>query len=1806
MTSYFFLISNLRKFIRRFLFLLCCMLLFISNVIAHDVNSENNNSMFIWNEGEVTASNAPEIRPDWIVSSDLFSGGHFLQIIIPSEELKKLKDKSVSLNYNISAPNMGKYQVWARVGFEYARSPIEWRIADENSPWVGVPAGRHTINPTLGPNSTPIGWLLLGEVSKLPAENCQLQIRIREPSADGTLRFGMDCFVLVAPKENFHPEGILKPNQTYDRPIDKAAFTNEFIMPEVPMGERSSIQLSGLWQVARYDDPNMDVRPHEPIRQVPKLEDLHWQGITVPSSAWNTQPLVFGHRLLYRTHVRIPESATVSGRSFFFHFAGTNWIVSVFVNGTLMGTHKGVLVPWDLDVSKGLRAGSNEVILAVKGSWYAHDAHARGLSLEYLRTTLNTPEALRQSRWIAPIWPSLKGEGNGVDYGIVDTVTLLSTGAIYVDDVFVRPSVLKHSLDADITLRANGTSPRLISLQCEAISERTGEVEHVFPTVDTNVQAGQEYIIKVGDAWRNPKLWWPVAQPDMYRMRVTILEQGQVLDVYEQKFGFREITVDGTKIRLNGTVRNFWNWVGVSGSPQNTNEWLVRFREEGNRFYRFGRDSDISRFFPNRAAELDFFDQNGIPGRLSTCIDGMMINYDLLNPLVWANFREHIDQVTRAYRNHPSIMLYSLENEILYITAHNIFSNSLDMIESEFSGLVNIARQNDPMIPCITDGGGALKNASLPVSCLHYPEPATANFQPDPRYFPDNLYSLKKVSDHSARWLWDHKSPLIIGETFFYAGKQEDQAWIGGDSVFQNRASADIAATQYVSRLIEGYRWAGVAGICPWVPLDRVAGARSTFSDLAVFTRRSALRFRAGSQGDILVKVLNDTLSDAPIRFSWQIQIGGKKRVGGSELLHIVPGNGQERTLRFTLPITEKRQEGVLILNAQQVGTSATFETTKSISIFPLLGRLILPKSTPIYVYEQGTTLATYLTIHGITAMSLSSLSGITNKRSGVLIIGSDILKAEEVRTPILRRFAERGGRVIVLEQTVPLRGAAIPVGMEPIPNSGGSIAFSQALGLPIFNGLQKNDFIEWNNGGATYRVAYNPSKSGGRNLVSCGSGLRETVLTELPCGDGVIILSQLCIGTSIEKEPVAEQLLVNLVNYVANYRVETGTVAVLTSGSDELIHKTLDKIGVPFSVINDLKIALSDPKRYRVLIVKASPPVLDSLAQSKQVLDTYVTNGGWVMLWGLEPKGLPVFNRLVGKEHSIRPFRVERVTLKTPEHPLVATIGNRDLTFYGKREIMHGDLFRSQSLFSYVIDAGENIAPFTRPTGATEDQFIYQPTYSHDDPFALVDGLVNADSWRYTYKMWVNPNGPAPLEFNFYKPEMLRAIRLWNNVNYWSIKDLDIIFDGDQGRAIHVVLPANGRMVDILLATSQRVSKSITLIPRTWREDNTANTQPGIRLVGLDEVEFLRVPSPESESPIPFDSAGGLVAYPRGKGGLILNQVNISGLDDLPDAEERKRHLIATLVQNLGVRLGTSKTISSIKLVVPNVLQVGQSIQLETEMIMADGTIVPLGKEVQKTFTVANNAIAKLDKQGVVTASTLGQTLVSMRTIIDGKEYIASANLCVLGGKQIEHNTKPQVRPENGIWKIAQIGPSTRGGASIPTNDSLLIASNGRDVYFGADEYTYVFQPITVTVKDTSLQNKLGKGSVTATIESVSPAGPYAAAGLMLRDGYKEDANHANLRVNAKGELVLVYRSSDFPSSNVLPFGKITLPATLRLEWRDTMLIASRKEGNQWHVLGQVTAPFTQDTRLTAGLAVYSNDNEQFCMSRFTDIVIR
>jgi beta-galactosidase len=1247
----------------------------------------------------------------------------------------------------------------------------------------------------------------------------------------------------------------------------------------------------------------MDENTYEPVRDLPAPDDypLRWMGVEVPGDLRRRPELRMAHRVFLRTRVEVPSE--LAGRGFHLHFSGTCWIASVLVNGRFVEGRQSVLVPWDCDVTGHVKPGAtNEIVVGIKSPWYAMDPQGRGTSIDDLR---NVPVShLRWSQFVDAIYPSSKGEGQGHQTGIINPVKLIVTGPAYASDVFVRTRVAGKRLDADVTIANPTADAANLSVTCEAMHEKTGKVEKMFGPVEAAVPAEASRTVSLGGAWPDAELWWPEADPDLYVLRTTLRRDGKPIDVHEQPFGFREVGIDGKHFLLNGVRWHFWNWVDV-GDVGTEAEWLEKYHAQNDRFHRIASDHD--RLFGYREKALDFFDRHGIPGRLSTCIDGMFITHDVNNPLVWKNFAHHVRQVVKAYRNHPSIMMWSLGNELMFVTCRLRYHARYRELEEKAAELSRIAQDLDPTRASFQDGGGDL-GALIAMNCQHYSWETGQGFPACAYQYRilDDGPIMPRPRDPAELYMWDGKKPLVLGEVFYYSGNVSKMAWVGGPDVFRGRSFADQAAARYARIAIEGARWQDVTAICPWV--RGLPGTEVSFAPRAVFVREHNTCFAARSTMKRTLGIFNDGRNGDPLSLEWWLVLDGKEvDHGRTPRYHVPPGRHENVPLEIKMPPTSKRKDGELRLELSS-GEEVVFQDTKPVSVLP-------PTAGPIPGLD-GDSLAVIDFEDGSVIRWLRKLgqpftdlhwSDPVPAAVNVVVVGRGAISPhnKKVLAPALREAVLAGKTVLVLEQTEPLERYDLPLAgieiaglaeqdrqrREEFREAGGrsgSISFPVAPAHPVLDGLKPRDFFTWADDeftpgvdDANFRLSYATPATGAIALVQAGNELGLAPMIEVPVGEGSYLLSQMLIAEKLYAEPVADRLLGNMLAWAAaRSAAEPGRTIAYLAGDDTL-DGFLAKTGLLCETAPQVEAALEGD----VAIVRANADALARLADHKQAVTDFCDSGGWLMLVGLDEKGLDAFNRLVGFPHRIRPFRREAVVLHHRDDPLLLGLSDRDVNMQSDQVLAAWKhlYWISDRVFSAVVD-GKEIASF----GGTGEPVV-----------KVTNGMTNEDFWQYIY--YLDAEGSS-ITFDFGRPETITAIRVKPTAApYYYLKDVEIRFDGD-AKPVPFTCQRGEGLQDVPL--EPRTASKVTIAVKShYPGDSTKD------LVGIDLVEIDRRLPPESDGkPALLTKPGGLVKYPIGQGGILLNQ-----LDYLrPDAVEnvrKKRIIYANLLRNMGAAFAVAGT---------------------------------------------------------------------------------------------------------------------------------------------------------------------------------------------------------------------------------------------------------------------------------------------------------
>ena len=1007
------------------------------------------------------------------------------------------------------------------------------------------------------------------------------------------------------------------------------------------------------------------------------------------------------------------------------------------------------------------------------------------------------------------------------------------------------------------------------------------------------IPAGADEGIAVAAKWTDAKLWWP-DDPQMYQVVTSLAVGGKIIDEKRTKFGFREWQWTGQTFKLNGVPWHFRADTTHGGKIADNDKQKVAdyWKKSGINTVRYwGQQPWVG---ASQEETLDYFDTIGMPVRRSGIFDGEAASYNLVESKngknvarkgLFDNWIRQTKAQVKAERNHPSVFTWSIENEITFINIRNFGLH--DPCEPEIRRAIKEAMAVDPTRPAMIDGGDALRDKSLPIYGNHYNE---TNF----RHYPDEAYTMQMAfgrhkKDSWVPWPIGDDKPLFLGESFFANGSPPAAyAALIGERAFLGRNQAEPGVQLFARMLAEGYRWHGLAGFHFWFDANSPdAEHYKAFQPVCVFCKEWNATFGGGKQVTRTLKAFNDTRYRDPIDVEWSFRVGGKAFAEGAQTIALDPGTAKEFTIAFRAPKCVKRSEGELVLTCHRGGQQVYRDVQPCFVLGELPGVPQLGKE--IYVYDPKGIVQPWLKQRNYPFHNVAALDDLPAKMR-VLIVGPDALTPRQATDPRWVALAARGARVLVLDQAHPLLYQAVPADLTATDYVG-RIAFPENLDHPAFAGLGKADFFCWSGDHIVYRNAYKKASRGARSLLQCDDELSCSALVECPVKDGVLVLSQAAIGSKLGSDPVAERLLDNLIAYCLDYRLPARkTVTVFPDGDQRL--KLIDSTGLQHTRAANVLDAIANAGA-EIVVADASPANLAKLAGAQDKLKAFNARGGYLMLWGLTPEGLASYNRIVGVDHVIRPFGMERVTMPAQRDPLLAGLTNRDVAQESAEQIYPwaGDRYPAKDTFTHVIDL-DDIAPFAKSA-----------KYGHGWA-QMTNGLTSADSWKFIFYHELK-NDPHP-KWSAELPHEEEVVHfsIVLNTHYQVISKLRLIFDDREADAVTLDLKGTAELMQEF-ALPARKCKKITLEPIDF---DTRGKQP---TTGVDNI-WIKVRRSEDyrKRVVPLLNMGALVKYRMGPGGVILNQLRVLESEPNPVNGPKKQNIVATLLRNVGATFAAERLV--------------------------------------------------------------------------------------------------------------------------------------------------------------------------------------------------------------------------------------------------------------------------------------------------------
>lgn len=406
----------------------------------------------------------------------------------------------------------------------------------------------------------------------------------------------------------------------------------------------------------------------------------------------------------------------------------------------------------------------------------------------YYRTTFTVPKAWKGQRIVLcfdgvlygyDLWVNGKNAGSwrsGYNTALFDITDFLSGNdeqqlAIRVISQF-RGSDFDYNDDwapngifRDVTLMAVPTT-HLSDLTIR--TKNTGEVSIETTVVGKGAEVCHEIFDADGqfvgtDKVVHPHLW-TAETPYLYTLRTTLLKKGKVLQTFNHRFGFRELSIDGNVLKLNGQPIKLRGVTCHSTDPRTvkviTDDLTLHdmrlMKEASVNYIRTSHYPREPRFY-ELADSLGFY-----------VIDEVPFGYgdkNLTDSTFYPVLQQRAQATIRRDKNHPSVLIWSLGNE-----------NPLTDICVRLGDYVRT--QLDPSRPyCYPQVGSYFRRfwekatpfpSEAPIYAPHYPTTdQIAGFYQHldrPVIFTEYCHSLGiSFEDHDRQWEIIERTPGIVG-----------------------------------------------------------------------------------------------------------------------------------------------------------------------------------------------------------------------------------------------------------------------------------------------------------------------------------------------------------------------------------------------------------------------------------------------------------------------------------------------------------------------------------------------------------------------------------------------------------------------------------------------------------------------------------------------------------------------------------------------------------------------------------------------------------------------------------------------------------------------------------------------------------------------------------------------------------------------------------------------------------------------------------------------------------------------------------
>lgn len=460
------------------------------------------------------------------------------------------------------------------------------------------------------------------------------------------------------------------------------------------------------------------------------FDDSAWTEVGLPhsfSTPYNMETEFFVGYGLYRKNFNVPREWIDEGKRVSLEFEGSFIETEVFINGRSAGSHIGGYTGFEIDLTGLLKPGQNTLAVRVNNKWRANQAPRIGehqFSGGIYRDVYLNVSAPVYVAWYGTsvTTPALNNPGfdekNAGGELLWDYENIDETA--YVPAHEIRENIAQKRSDVAVdTEICNSTAESVaVIVRHVVVDNSNGEVVACFDSDSVNIPAGQKANIPAQSGLiQNIKLW-DIKKPNLYTVETVVYnaDTAQVIDTYKSPLGFRWVQFLTDGLYLNGEKTYLFGagfhqdragW-GDAGTNAALKRDVAMVKEAGMNFIRgvtYPRDPALIEACDEYG--VLFWSENtfwGMGGHLNAPNDGKELTYTSADwrataypddPKDYEAFNESciqdLEEMIRVLRNHPSVFLWSMGNEVFFET-----DDQVPLCKELVQKLRNRAHELDP------------------------------------------------------------------------------------------------------------------------------------------------------------------------------------------------------------------------------------------------------------------------------------------------------------------------------------------------------------------------------------------------------------------------------------------------------------------------------------------------------------------------------------------------------------------------------------------------------------------------------------------------------------------------------------------------------------------------------------------------------------------------------------------------------------------------------------------------------------------------------------------------------------------------------------------------------------------------------------------------------------------------------------------------------------------------------------------------------------------------------------------------------